>query len=82
MVWTSRAVWGPVFCAQLDESGGTPFRILLVRWRHMLFEGGVSMGQIASDMAGHALAFSEGLHGVGGQPDVELFALSVHSGTL
>ena len=26
-------------------------------------------------MAGHAFAFSEGLHGVGGQPNLELFAL-------
>ena len=33
------------------------------------------MGHIASDLAGHAFAFSEGLHGVGGQPNLELFAL-------
>ncbi len=41
----------------------------------MFFEGGVLMGHIASDMAGHAFALSQGLHGVGGQPNLELFAL-------
>ena len=59
----------------VDESGGTPFRILLVGGRHMFFEGGVLMGHITSDMAGHAFAFSEGLHGMGGKPDMEFFAL-------
>jgi hypothetical protein len=31
----------------------------------MFFDRGVVMGDKASDMAGHALAFPEGLHGVG-----------------
>ncbi len=55
-----------------DESVGAPFRIFAMGRRHMLFEGGVPMGQIASDMAGHALSLSQDLDGVSGKPDVEL----------
>ena len=32
------------------------------------------MGQEASDMGGHALAFVEGLHGMGSQAHIEFFA--------
>ena len=69
-VWTG-------FVSPADKSRGTPFRIFLVCRRHMFFEGGVLMGHKASDMAGHALALSQGLHGVGGQAHVELFALQL-----
>src|SRR4030065_1224604 len=58
-----------------DESGGTPFGIGLVRRWHMFFDRGVLMGHKATGMVGHALAFAEGLHGVGRKPDFESFAL-------
>ena len=41
----------------------------------MFFDRGVLMGNKATDMAGHALAFAKGLHGVGRKPDFEFFAL-------
>ena len=43
----------------------------------MFFDRGVLMGQIASDMAGHPLALSEDLHGMGGKPDLEFLALQL-----
>ena len=57
-----------------NDPGGSPFQIFLVRRRHVLFECGVTVENKASDVGEHALAFEEGLHRMGGEPDMELFS--------
>ena len=60
-----------------DDSGGSPFEIVLVRQRHMLFDAWCDDGATKlRTWAGHALAFLEGLHGMGSQPHFEFFALA------
>src|SRR3990170_4692720 len=66
---------GTGLLAPADKPGRTPFRVFAMGRRHMFFEGGVPMGQIAPDMAGHPLSLSEDLHDVSSKPDVELLPL-------
>src|SRR5438445_10236528 len=44
-----------------------------MRGRHVFFESGVSVGNKASDVSRHALAFKKGFHGTGGKSHIQFF---------
>src|SRR5207344_2902289 len=51
-----------------------PLQVVLVGGRHVFGAGGVAIGGEVSYMGRHPFSLQEGLHRVGGQPDMEFLS--------
>jgi hypothetical protein len=56
-----------------DQAGGSPFKVSLVGFGHVLAQGGMSSLAITSRVRGHSAALEEDFHGGSREPDIELF---------
>ena len=64
---------GSCLSGPVDDAGRGPLEVFLMRFGHVLWQGGKSSWAMTSGMAGHPVVFAEDFDGGGSESEVDLF---------